>query len=346
MISEAVGARVQLVPHFIGDGQIGWHERAVAELGAGELLLRVRGNALCGTDRAQLVSGSEVTPGHEAVGEVIEVGTDTTTPAGTLGVVYLMDFCGSCRSCRAGATNQCLAKRGDMGFTRDGGYGRYELIRESSFFPVPGDLDPADATLLLDVMGTTSHALARALSIRADAESFVVAGAGPVGLGAVAMWRLLLGSERPVLVSDVVPYRLELAARLGATPVDLRGTSLADAVKDAGLADGVDVAMDTAGRHAARRELLDVLGRRGVLVCVGHGEGLRLSVSDDLIAPERAVLGSEYFRYDELPRNLELLRHNRDYLGQIITHRLPIDAIEDAYRLFLDGSTGKVVIEQ
>lgn len=74
-----------------------------------------------------------------------------------------------------------------------GGYGMYELVHETIFFPVDADLPLTEATLLLDVMGTTGHALRRALLVRPDVESLLVMGAGPVGLGVVAMARLLLG---------------------------------------------------------------------------------------------------------------------------------------------------------
>ena len=346
MTAGAATARTQRVPHFAGGGRIESRERPVHDPGAGELLLRVRANALCGTDRDQLLNGSEVTPGHEAAGDVVAAGPGTSTAVGTNGVVYLMDFCGECRSCRLGATNLCLAKRADMGFTRDGGFGRFELVHETNFFATGPELDPAEATLLLDVMGTTSHALARAAAARRDIQSVLVAGAGPVGLGVVAMARLLLGPGVPILITDVIPFRLELAERLGAAPIDLRDRELADALREVGLAEGADVAIDTSGREAARRSLLDGLGRRGVLVCVGHGQGLSISVSDDLIAPERTVMGSEYFRYDALAANEELLRRNHAYLGQIITHRFGIDELEEAYRLFLAGQSGKVVIEQ
>jgi len=83
-----------------------------------------------------------------------------------------------------------------------------------------------------------------------------------------------------------------------------------------------------------------------VLVCVGHGEGLDLTVSPDLIAPERAILGSEYFRYDELPASLGYLRQNHPYLTQLITHRFPIRDIQAAFELFFSGNSGKVVVEQ
>lgn len=326
---------VQSVPRFVGDGRIEGWERPVPRPGPGELLLAVRANALCGTDRAQLAAGSAVTPGHEAAGEMVAAGPGTSTAIGTMGVVYLMDFCGSCRGCAEGATNRCSAKRADMGFTHDGGYGRYLLVHESNFFPVGTDVPADEATLLLDVMGTTAHALRRALAVRPHIASVAIAGAGPVGLGMVAMARLTLGPDVPILAADVVPYRLELAERLGATPV-LLPSRLPD----------VDAAFDTAGRGSARRMLLDALGRGGVLVCIGHGEGLDLDVSADLIAPERAVVGSEYFRYDELAANLELLRANRPYLRRIITHRFGIDELEEAYRVFLGGESGKVVVTQ
>jgi threonine 3-dehydrogenase len=330
-------------PRFVGGTKIDWQDRPVSSPGPGELLLRVRANAICGTDREQYHAGSAVTPGHEAAGEVLVAGPGTGVAVGTPGVVFLMDFCGDCRSCRLGHTNQCLAKRADMGFTRDGGYGPYELVHETNFFPTHG-IAAGDATLLLDVMGTTRHAIARALAVRPDIESVAIAGAGPIGLGLVALSRLMLGPDLPIFVSDVVPFRLELAGRLGAQPVDAGRTTLADATRSLG---GVDAGFDSTGRTVARTGLLEALtARRAALVCIGHGEQLQLTVSPDLIAPERSILGSEYFRFDELPPNLELLRAHRDYLAQIITHRYPVDAIDEAMTTFFAGNTGKVVIEQ
>jgi len=334
-----------LVPHFVGTGTIRFIEKPVPEPGPGQLLIKVKANALCGSERSQFFGGTAVTPGHEAAGVVAAAGAGTQTAIGTPGVIFLMDFCGACRSCRRGATNQCLAKRGDMGFTRDGGYGVYELVHEHIFFPIAADLPLTEATLLLDIMGTSSHAIQRARLVRPDIESLVITGAGPIGLGVLAMAKLLLGKDMPVLISDVVTYRLDLAQRLGGVPIHLSETTLDAGLQMHGL-DSVDVAIDTSGRAGARRACLDVLGQRGVLVCVGHGEALQLTVSPDLIAPERAILGSEYFRYDELPTNLHLLRTQLPYLQQIITHRYGLHEIQHAFQTFFAGETGKVVIEQ
>jgi threonine dehydrogenase-like Zn-dependent dehydrogenase len=121
------------VPVFEGEGKISFREKPVPQPGW------------------QFYEGTEITPGHEAAGVVVATGSEARTPIGTPGVIFLMDFCGTCRSCRLGFTQQCLSKRGDMGFNRDGGYGRYELIHENIFFPVDIGIPLAEATLLLGV---------------------------------------------------------------------------------------------------------------------------------------------------------------------------------------------------
>jgi threonine 3-dehydrogenase len=344
MHDHAVPASMR-VPIFVGHGTIDFVDKPVPEPGPGQLLIQVKANALCGSERGQFINGTDITPGHEAAGIVVATGPGTDTSIGTPGVVFLMDFCGRCRSCRLGATNQCLAKRGDMGFNRDGGYGQYELIHETTFFPVDSDIPLADATLLLDIMGTGGHAITRGQAVHDDIQSIVIAGAGPIGLAVLAMARILLSKDIPVVISDVVDYRLALASALGGTPVDIKDQRLEDGLRRAGV-ESADLALDTSGKHAARRSCLDVLGQRGVLVCVGHGEELHLNVSRDLIAAERTILGSEYFRFDELTENLALLREHGAYLRRIITHRYPVTAIQEAFETFFAGDTGKVIVEQ
>jgi threonine 3-dehydrogenase len=328
-------------PSFRGEGKIVFVDREYRDPGPGELLIRVRANAICGSDRGQFYAGSDVIPGHEAAGTVELAGPGTATPAATSGAVYLMDYCGQCRSCRLGYTNQCQQKRADMGFTHDGGYGPYETIHESNFFAVPDDVSPVEATLLLDVMGTSSHAISRVGLLRSDVESIYIAGGGPIGIGLLVIAKLRFGADVPVYLSDISAWRLEFAQQLGAVPVDASGGL--DAVA---AVPPIDAAFDSTGKEIARRGALSVLGKRGVLVCVGHGEGLTLDVSGDLIAPERAVLGSEYFRFNEMPGNLALLLAHRAELSKIITHTYPVAAINEAFATFLNGRAGKVVVTQ
>jgi threonine dehydrogenase-like Zn-dependent dehydrogenase len=257
-----------------------------------------------------------------------------------------MDFCGECRSCRLGFTNQCLKKRGDMGFNRDGGYGQYELVHENIFFPVPEEFSSTEATLLLDIMGTGGHAVERCQMMRPDIESLLIVGAGPIGLGVLAMAKIILGRQLKVLIADVIPYRLKLAEDLGGQPVNVSKTPLRSGIQGGDLM-RVDMAVDTSGKQSARQEAVNLLAPRGSLICVGHGEGIALQISPDIITPERSIVGSEYFRYDELPTNLRRLRQHRAYLNQIITHRMGVDEIQRAFEaFFFGGETGKVVIEQ
>ena len=122
MTGNSVPAEM-LVPRFMGGGDIGFASKQVPEPGRGQLLIGVEANALCGSERGQFFEGSSVTPGHEAAGVVVDAGPETSTAVNTRGVIYLMDFCGECRSCALGFTNQCTNKRGDVGFNWDGGYG-------------------------------------------------------------------------------------------------------------------------------------------------------------------------------------------------------------------------------
>lgn len=329
---------------FTGNKQIKFGEKPVPQPGVGQLLMRVQANALCGSEKPQFFDGTPTTPGHEAAGTVIAVGPATRIPVGTSGVVFLMDFCGECRSCKLGFTNQCLQKRGDMGFNKDGGYGQYELIHESIFFPAPG-FSATEATLLLDIMGTGGHAIERCQLMRPDIESLLVLGAGPIGLGVLMMAKIILGNHVKVYLTDIVPYRLKLAEKLGGLPINVAMGSIKDGLKSHG-ADAADMAVDTSGKQVAREEGHRALAQRGSLICVGHGEGISLKISPDIIAPERSVVGSEYFRFDELPANLRRLTQHRSYLNQIFTHRFGVDEIQKAFELFFGGETGKVVIEQ
>ncbi|MBM7564924.1 alcohol dehydrogenase catalytic domain-containing protein [Paenibacillus sacheonensis] len=335
-----------LSPVFTGNGEVAYVTKDVPRPGPGQLLIRSKANALCGSDKGYYLNGSgQHTPGHEIAGFVVDAGPNTNAKPGTPGVVFLMDFCGQCRSCKLGYTNQCFNKRADMGFSHDGGYGEYVLINENIFFPIDADLSFSDATLLLDIMGTGGHATRRATLAREDIESVLITGAGPIGLGILGMVKIMLGQDVPVYVTDMNEYRLALAKKLGGIPVHAGSEDLAARLAADGFADGVDAAFDSSGQTSARQLCVQRLGKRGVLVCVGHGGEVLLDVSSNLIAPERTVLGSEYFTYGELEANAAYLRQHREYLSQIITHRFPASQLQEASELFFGGQCGKVVVE-
>ena len=78
------------VPRFRGEGVIDFIEKPVPQPGPGQLLIQVKANALCGSERGQFYKGAPVTPGHEAAGVVVAAGPETKSAIGTPGVVFLM----------------------------------------------------------------------------------------------------------------------------------------------------------------------------------------------------------------------------------------------------------------
>jgi len=328
--------------HFLGDGQITIEERPVPVPGPGEALLRVHACAVCGSERELWARGAAATPGHEGAGTVVAVGPGVKVALGTRAAVYLVAYCGRCRMCRRGETGACLQKERMIGFTHDGAYADYMVAPERCLLPVDPELDLDVAIMLLDVVGTTMHAVRRARLAADEIGAACVTGVGPVGLGAVVALRAL-GVAR-VFAVDVSPYRLRLAEQLGAVPVDGRSTDVVAWIRER-VADGPDVVIEASGNATAQRQAIDMVAADGRVIIVGHSRHtLDLQTSRDLIAQEKTLIGSEYFGVDEFPHNLALVRAGRLDPLPVITHRYPLSAIDDAFRLFWAGETGKVLV--
>jgi threonine 3-dehydrogenase len=302
-----------------GDGRTEIVEMPTPAPGPGELLLRVEACALCGSDRRGFLQGSSVVPGHEIAGVVEALGPGVDEPApGTRGVVFLVRSCGECPSCETGSPNRCLARLAMYGFTANGGFAEHAVVAASSFLPVPLQVAPEAATSLLDLFGTTAHALRRA---RDDPPSTVmVVGCGPIGLGALAV-----------------------AAAMGIADRDAAEDGVAHILDRRGAAS--ELVIDAAGTRSARHLAMQLAAPGGAVVMVAHGdESLDLAVSEELIAREISLIGSEYFRPDEFAENLAMVIDGRLDPTLLITHRFALDEADEACRVFLQGEGGKVVV--
>lgn len=325
---------------FHGEGRITVEEATMPEAGAGDLLVRIHACALCGSDRGAWERGNRVTAGHEIAGTVVGAGADTTTVIESRGAVFLVAYCGACAMCRAGSRGACLRREGMMGFDRDGGFAEYIVVPERCFLPVDDRLDLDDAVMLLDATGTAMHALRRAGALGKPPAALVM-GAGPVGLGCVLALRAVGVPE--ILAVDVAPFRRAFAERLGARALPGGEGSVA-AVREV-LPDGPPLVIEASGNPTAQRQALDVLAPGGRMVVVGHSHvPLEVWTSRDLIQEEKTILGSEYFDPDEFTPNQRLILDGKLAPSRLITHRLPLTQIEEAYRLFWSGETGKVLI--
>lgn len=329
------------VATFPGGRRVEISERAIPEPGPGEVLVRVGACALCGTDREGFERGSQVVPGHETAGTVVRCGPGTDTPReGTTGVVYLVEFCGDCFACRKGSTNMCLDRRAMYGLSAPGGFAEYLIVRADCFLPVAPSLPLDRATTLLDLFGTTRHALLR--SGKAAPHSLGVVGCGPIGLGAIAV-ALASGTKR-VYASDVSPHRLDLAGGLGAVTIDAAAGDTVDQFR--GLEpDGCEVVIEAAGLPDTQRQAIAMAAPGGRVMIVAHSRGtLELRTSVDLIQREVSLVGSEYFPIGEFGATQALVAEGRLDPAPILTHSYPLDELKEACDTFFSGASGKVVI--
>jgi threonine 3-dehydrogenase len=325
---------------FGGDGRVDIVEVPVPTPAADEVLVKVDSCAICGTDRGSYLTGSDVIPGHEISGTVVDVGDAVDDIAvGAGGVVYLVNYCGSCSCCRSGSTNMCLKKKAMYGFTANGGYAQYTAVRSSCFLPVTRDLPLDKATALLDLLGTPGHAYRRA---GRPLRRVAIIGCGPIGVGAIA----IAAAEGADIICaiDISDYRLKLAERLGAATVDARqGDPVRNCLDQS--AGGFDVVIEAAGNTTTQQQAISLASPGGAVVFVAHNQQpLPIDTLRELIQFEKTLLGSEYFPIGEFGDNYALLESGTIPIDELITHRFSLDRIADAFELFMSGRSGKILV--
>ena len=190
------------------------------EVGPNDVLIKIRKTSICGTDvhiwkwddwaQKTIPVGMQV--GHEYVGEITQVGANVT--AYKIGQIVSGEghiVCGTCRNCRAGRRHLCPNTKG-VGVNRPGAFAEYLSIPQDNVVPVPAGVDP-DIVSIFDPLGNAVHT---ALSFDLVGEDVLITGAGPIGIMAIAIAKK--AGARKVVITDVNPYRLELARKMGATP--------------------------------------------------------------------------------------------------------------------------------
>jgi len=299
--------------------------------GPGEALVRVTAAGICGTDYRIWTGERSVryplTPGHEFVGEVVGVGAGVSgIRTGDRVAVEPNWGCGSCDLCRDGQGNVCL-QRTAVGIDRDGGFAELVALPERACWPAPAGLDE-DRLLLTEPLAVVVRAVGRAAP-RAG-ETAAVVGAGTLGLLAL---QVLRSRGCRVLVVSRSDRRLSLARALGAeATVALGAGDAVAAARALSGRDGVDLVVETAGTAAAVEFTLGAVGfvrpgGRVVLTGLPH-EPARVEVFW-LVRREIDVRGSMIYQ-GEFGEALALLARGAVDVTPLLTHRFPLEAIEDA----------------
>jgi threonine 3-dehydrogenase len=317
-------------------------------IGPNDVLIRMKKTAICGTDMhiwhwddwAQRTIKVPMAVGHEYCGEIVAIGSEVRG----LGVGDRVSgeghiTCGYCRNCRAGRRHLCRNTVG-VGVNRPGCFAEFMSLPASNVFKLPAAISDEIASIL-DPFGNATHT---ALSFSLVGEDVLITGAGPIGIMAVAVARHV--GARHIVITDVNPYRLELARRMGASrALDIRSETLDGAMRELGMEEGFDVGMEMSGVPAAFRELLRTMHHGGSVALLGimpEDTGIHW---DEVIFKGlmlKGVYGREMF--ETWYKMASMLQSGLD-ISPVITHRLFIDDYRQGFEVMASGASGKVILD-
>ncbi len=316
--------------------------------GPNDVLIKMKKTAICGTDMhiwhwdewARRTIKVPMAVGHEYAGEIVAMGSEVrglSVGDRVSGEGHIT--CGHCRNCRAGRRHLCRNTVG-VGVNRAGCFAEYMSLPASNVFKLPDAITDEIASIL-DPFGNATHT---ALSFNLVGEDVLITGAGPIGIMAVAIARFV--GSRHVVITDVNPYRLELARKMGASrALDVRTESLDEAMKSLGMEEGFDVGLEMSGVPSAFHELLRTMHHGGNVALLGimpKDTGINW---DEVIFKGlvmKGVYGREMF--ETWYKMSSMLQSGLD-ISPVITHRLPIEEYRLGFETMASGASGKIILD-
>jgi threonine 3-dehydrogenase len=317
------------------------------EIGINDVLIRVDRTGICGTDLhieewnawAQETVPVPLVIGHEFVGEIVEVGSNVSDfRPGDLVSGEGHVVCGRCRNCMAGRRHLCAFAKG-IGVDRPGAFAELIALPMTNVWHHDPSLD-RDVASIFDPFGNAVHT---ALQFPVLGEDVVITGAGPIGLMAAAVVRH--AGARHVVITDVNPYRLELATKMGVTlALDARESSLADAQTELGMKEGFDVGLEMSGQPAALHDMLANVSHGAKVALLGIPD-VPFDVDWKTVIFDQLTLKGVYGRqmYETWYMMTVMLQSGLD-ISPVITHRFPAERFQEAFDAIRTGETGKVLL--
>jgi threonine 3-dehydrogenase len=322
-------------------------EIPVPKIGISDVLIKVLRTGICGTDVhiykwnewAQATIPVPMAIGHEFVGEIVETGSNVSDfHAGDIVSGEGHVVCGRCRNCFAGRRHMCAHTMG-IGVNRPGAFAEYIALPMTNVWPVHQSI-PLDIAAIFDPFGNAVHT---ALSFPVLGEDVLVTGAGPIGIMGAAV--AAHAGARYTVITDVNPYRLDLARKMGVTrAVDVRETKLADVQKELGMTEGFDVGMEMSGSPAGFRDMLANMAHGGKVAMLGIPSE-EISIDWRTVIFNMLTIKGVYGRemYETWYKMTVMLQSGLD-IGAIITHRYHYAEFEKAFQTMASGCSGKVVL--
>ena len=308
------------------------------------VVVKILSAPMCTEYKAYKAGRGMSSMGHEAAGEVVAVDQSSLVRVGDRVAVMPQTSCGVCDLCLAGEYIHCQdqPKPEELGIYEHGTgtYAQYVVKQDRFLVPLPDDISFDHGSMACCGLGPTFGAMQR-MNV-GSGETVMVTGMGPVGLGGIV--NVLHRRARAIAV-ETIPYRRELALRLGATAaVDPTADGAHEQVMELTGGRGVDAAVDCSGVGAAQRFALDSLRRRGRMAFVGQGGEVPLQTSRDMISKGLALYGAWHYNRADASRLLGVIADSGELLDRQITHRLPMSSAQEAFELQISGETGKVIL--
>ena len=330
-------------------------EVPVPTVGINDVLIKVLRTGICGTDLhiykwdtwAQKAIPVPLVIGHEFVGTIVEVGSNVTDfDVGDIVSGEGHVVCGRCRNCLAGRRHLCKDTQG-VGVNRAGAFAEYIALPYSNVWVHDESLVPKlslgirrDIQAIFDPYGNAVHT---ALTFDILGEDVLITGAGPIGCMAAAVVKH--AGARHVVVTDMNPYRLELAKKLGATRVvNVSSENLKDVQKDLGMREGFNVGLEMAGNGKALCDMLANMAHGGKVAILGIPDR-EIAIDWNLVIFNMLTLKGIYGRemYETWYYMTVMLQSGLD-ISAIVTHRYAWHEFQKGFEAMLTGNCGKVVL--
>lgn len=318
------------------------------ECGPRDVLVRLKKSAICGTDVhiynwdawSQRTIPVPMVVGHEFSGVIEEVGSEVRGyRAGDRVSGEGHITCGYCRNCRAGKRHLCRNTVG-VGVNRPGSFAEFLSIPADNVFRLPPEI-PDEVASIFDPYGNAAHT---ALSFDLVGEDVLITGAGPIGCMAAAICKHV--GARHVVVTDVNPFRLELARGMGATlAVNPREHSMPEIMASLHMTEGFDVGLEMSGNASAFSQMLGAMNHGGRVAILGiFSEPVAIDWS--LVIFKGLFLKGIYGRemFETWYKMSSMLQSGLD-IRPIITHRYSIDDFQKGFDVMRSGQSGKVVLD-
>jgi len=318
------------------------------EFGINDVKVRVLRTGICGTDLhiyewddwAQSTIRVPMVIGHEFVGEIVAVGSNVADfRVGELVSGEGHVVCGRCRNCLAGRRHLCAHTQG-IGVNRSGAFAEYIVLPMSNIWKHSEGID-LDIAAIFDPFGNAVHT---ALTFPVLGEDVLVTGAGPIGIMGAAVAKH--AGARYVVITDVNPYRLELAAKVGVTmAIDPRKTSLQEVQQKLGMREGFDVGLEMSGNASAFRDMLANMSHGGKIALLGIPAG-EMSIDWHHIIFNMLTVKGIYGRemYETWYKMTVMLQSGLN-IAPVITHHFSWREHEQAFAVMRTGNAGKVILD-